>query len=1232
MQFLPRTGCALWIVIAACQLHAAVPTPAEQQRSFKVPAGFVVELVASEPDVPKPITVVWDDSGRMWTMTAVEYPVDGNESAAQAESLYKNPGRDRVLIFDPPKPDAAADRVLGKPRVFADGLAIPLGLLPYRDGAFVHHGSDIVLLRDTDGDGRSERREVILSGFGVQDSHLMPHQFTYAPGGWIYVAQGAFNYSQVRTRDGVVIRYDQTKLARFRPDGSAFEILTHGPCNIWGLVISRFGETWIQEANDYGYSMMRFEPGANYPGCGDTKFRPYAPMQPSIAEFRLGGTGLSGLALCEDENGYPTEWRDVMFVANPITRQVQAVRITRENGRDRFEKLPDFMTTPDEMFRPIAVHFGPDGCLYVVDWYNKIISHNEVPRNHPDRDKSHGRIWRVRHESQKFAPVPNVAAAGGEALLTHLASGNKWEWNAALHQIAERRPESIKASLESMARTARDAARQIRALWALESLQAVSPELLASLVSAPDANLRREVVRVAGTQLSPAQALSIARRVADDPDHFVRAEVIRVAAQQDAPWKHHIISGAEKRPDPRLNDDAVALLLRFAQPALPNANKPGPGYEREFERYLVRAALERHIPEVQAFLASDAANTLPAEKRRLACAVLPAAEAARALARIHRASGFAPSDEEWLVLQRHRSEREVAATLAGIPNSSVHSLNAALKRRELVDATADAAWLADSIQAVLTNESASAIETAKALEAARTWKVSRVADAASDVLRSTSAPELQLAALRALREFQSGPPDVLFRFATNSAVPVAARTEAAAALAVHRDSAAQNLALSLWPTLGGSQRSALVDQLSSSRAGSETLFAALRGGSLERTELNVPTLEKMRTVLASNAEMQALWNEVAASMKRVLRLQGGKDDYVSTKLTLAGPFTVEAWVRLDADISNLDGILSGPGMNPSSLDINFAGGLFRVWVGSGEGDIVIAKRKTLPDVWNHYAVTRNANGEFRIYINGELEATSRRRSANTYSALDLGRTIPTVGGTAGQITEFRVWRSARSASEILASFDRSFAGEELPRDLLHYFPAEAITNATASPLALVKPTALRGRARVEGTLDAPPLLTASEAKDLAQRFERFSVLAERQGDVARGQQVFETACLVCHQAGGRGAGFAPNLDGSAHRGTENLLRAMLTPSAAMEAGYRKFRVETTDGELHEGFLAQQDATGVILRQPNSEPLKIPAATIKRAGYQNASLMPEGLLEGLDDRSVSDLFSYLRTLK
>ena len=1225
---------------------------AEELKSFQVPPGFIVELAASEPDLPKPITVTWDDSGRMWSMTAVEYPVDANESPAQAESLYKNPGRDRVLVFDPPQAKPAGPAVLGKPRVFADGLAIPLGVLPYRDGALVHHGTEVVFLRDTDGDGRADKREVILSGFGVQDSHLMPHQFTYAPGGWIYLAQGAFNYSQVHARDGVVTRYDQTKLARFRPDGSEFEILSHGPCNIWGLVITRHGETWIQEANDYGYPTMRFEPGANYPGCGDTKFRPYAPMHPSISSFQMGGTGLSGLALSEDEDGFPEPWRDVMFVANPITRQVQALSIHRDVPGYRLEKLSNFMTSTDGMFRPIAIHFGPDACLYVVDWYNKIISHNEVPRNHPDRDKTRGRIWRVRHESQKPREIPNVAKASSAELSNHLASGNKWEWNAALHQIAERKPNELAPKLIQMAKVGRSivtalpnataatprgedtAPRQIRALWALESLRKADASLLRELTRNTNANVRREAVRIAGTQLSPGESLPLVAPLAEDSDHYVRSEVIRVASAQDSPWKHHIISGAEKRPDRKLSGAAIELLLQMAKPALTNANKPGAGYEREFERYLIRAALERHTTEVATFLESTRSLSLPAENRRLACSVLDGAVAARHLGALLTESRFNPSDEEWLLLHRHRNEPNVQKAMMPLnvyPHQKI--VSAAVRRRDLIDVAKDGDWLAQAVNSVLRNDYAPAAAAefhGTALQAARLFKLKSTADAVVSALqRSSGDTNREIQALKTLRELQAGPASLLYAFATNASRPVTVRNEAVAALSVSAEDAAVPALLTLWPTMNDAQRKPLIEQMSATQSGGEILLAALRSGTIENTELPFSALEKMRITLTGRAQMEELWKTVSTRMKPALRFNGTKDDYVSTKLTLAGPFTVEAWVRLDADISNLDGILGTAGRSASALDMNFAGAQFRVWLGSGENDVVIAKRKTVPAMWTHYAVTRDARGEFRIYINGELDGTSKRQSTATYSNLDLARTIPQTGGTAGWITEYRVWNVTRSASEILANFDRSFAGEKLPETLVRYLAAGKVEAPIGT---LIATNSLRGKARIEGTLDAPPLLTAAEAKELEQKLAKFQALAESPGDATHGKQLFTTACLICHQAGGQGAGFAPNLDGSALRGTDGLLRALLTPSAAMEAGYRKFRVETHDGEIHEGFLVEQDVAGVTLRQPNAEPMKIPAANVKRAGFQNVSIMPEGLLEALEPKQVSDLFAYLRSLK
>jgi hypothetical protein len=197
----------------AAQVKPSPLSPEEQLASFTLPPGFEIELVAAEePGVGKFIAVDFDQKGRMWSMTAFDYPVDGNEDPEAAKALYAQPGRDKVLVWDTPFAGGAQ-----KPRIFADGLAIPLGVLPYGDGAYVQHGPDIVFLSDTDADGRADKREVILSGFGVQDSHLFPHQFTRAPGGWLWMAQGAFNYGKVKTTRGIEQQFDQTRMAKFRP-------------------------------------------------------------------------------------------------------------------------------------------------------------------------------------------------------------------------------------------------------------------------------------------------------------------------------------------------------------------------------------------------------------------------------------------------------------------------------------------------------------------------------------------------------------------------------------------------------------------------------------------------------------------------------------------------------------------------------------------------------------------------------------------------------------------------------------------------------------------------------------------------------------------------------------------------------------------------------------------------------------------------------------------------------
>jgi hypothetical protein len=220
----------------------------------------------------------------------------------------------------------------------------------------------------------------------------------------------------------------------------------------------------------------------------------------------------------------------MFFVANPITRRINAVTARLgQDGVHHFTQQPDLVSTDDEFFRPIAVRFGPDGCLYIVDWYNRIISHNEIARDHPARDKTRGRIWRVRHTSQNRRTAPDVAAAPQAQLLRHLQSASTWEMRAAWHQIAARDARDLIPALVSLAsqtQTPNDV--RIHVIWCLEELGHFDAPLWRTLVSHADADVRHEAVRALGTLNPPMSVLfPLLETRAGEPSFRVRWEVIR---------------------------------------------------------------------------------------------------------------------------------------------------------------------------------------------------------------------------------------------------------------------------------------------------------------------------------------------------------------------------------------------------------------------------------------------------------------------------------------------------------------------------------------------------------------------------------------------------------------------------------------------------------------------------------------------------------------------------------
>jgi putative heme-binding domain-containing protein len=253
-------------------------------------------------------------------------------------------------------------------------------------------------------------------------------------------------------------------------------------------------------------------------------------------------------------------------------------------------------------------------------------------------------------------------------------------------------------------------------------------------------------------------------------------------------------------------------------------------------------------------------------------------------------------------------------------------------------------------------------------------------------------------------------------------------------------------------------------------------------------------------------------------------------------------------------------------------------------------------------------------------VNGEFDAESIVRDTAAYRGLRIGYSTPKDAGTHGRIAEFRVWNRARTADEIRSDFDRSYVGDaEQPSSLGSLHGGSSWGE-------------LEGRARVEPALDAPRLVTEADMQARAEKFETFRTLATSGGDATRGRAVFAAKCLTCHQQGGQGGKIGPALDGLGLTGVEAILRHVLTPSAAMEGGYRSFRVVVRDGRVIQGLLVSRDADAIVIRQPDVADTRIAAKDVAEAEYTGVSIMPEGLLEALQPQEVSDLFAHLVSLR
>lgn len=405
LSFVPAVSVS---VALACSVVAqeAAPDPAVDAAAFTVAEGFEVSLYASEKEgIVKPIAQRFDRFGRLWVIGSVTYP---QIKPGEAPNDY-------VRVLEDTNGDGKAD----KSTLFADGLMIPTGLELDADGrgCWVGEGTKLWHLRDTDGDGKADKREIVLRGFGTGDNHQNINSFRWSPSGELYMSQGLHAFSRVETPWGIT-KLDEAGYFRFRPRRQQLDAFWGGPAdpqNPWGFAWDEWGALFVQAGNN-----GRLDDALVSAFAGGVAQRP-----PTIWP-EAKGRKCSNPDIVENAH-FPPEWQGLLITGGYLNHAVWALKLSPDGASWNAKDNPPLITTKQETFRPIDAKFGPDGSLYLADWYNPIIGHYQASFRHPDRDKHHGRIWRVTAKGRSLVQQPEALRKPEpalEELLPMLATGD----------------------------------------------------------------------------------------------------------------------------------------------------------------------------------------------------------------------------------------------------------------------------------------------------------------------------------------------------------------------------------------------------------------------------------------------------------------------------------------------------------------------------------------------------------------------------------------------------------------------------------------------------------------------------------------------------------------------------------------------------------------------------------------------------------------------------------------
>jgi len=504
---------------------------------IQVPEGYKIELFASEvefPDLANPVQMTFDNKGRLWVAVMPSYP-------------HYKPGdakpNDKILILEDTNNDGKAD----KQTVFADGLHLPIGMEIAPEGVYVSQGTNLIILKDLDGDDRADTKEILLSGFDDHDTHHNISAFVADPSGAIYMGEGVFLHTNVETPYGPV-RATNGGFYRYNPARRHLERTAQLPIpNPWGIAFDDWGQNFFAETS--GPDVRWMMPGSVKPRYGEATHKGANLIEDA---HRVRPT--SGLEFVSSRH-FPDEIQGDMLINNTIGFLGMKQHVIEDDGTGyKSRHRQDLVKSDDRNFRPVDMEFAPDGSLYFIDWHNILVGHMQHNARDPLRDHVHGRIYRITYPSRPLITPPPISGASIDQLLENLKLPEFRARYRTRSELRGRNTDEVLGKLKIWVGNldksdAKYEHHVLEALWVSWGLNKVDQGLLKQMLEAKDPRARAaaaRVLRYTGHQV-PNQ-IDLLKQAAGDEHGRVRLEAIVAASWMDKDSGLEILEVANAHP------------------------------------------------------------------------------------------------------------------------------------------------------------------------------------------------------------------------------------------------------------------------------------------------------------------------------------------------------------------------------------------------------------------------------------------------------------------------------------------------------------------------------------------------------------------------------------------------------------------------------------------------------------------------------------------------------------